>query len=882
MGLQRLASEALDRCGDVADVVPFRRVADDALTPRQRVIGYHLGMSGQSRTSPSASWCLRLVVLGAALIAGAVPVQAQDTGTVRGTVILEETGDPIDGAVILILGTGAFTFTDDGAFEFTDVPAGEYVVTAQREHLTTDQQPLTVAAGQTASVEFALSLSPVREEVTVTAQATLGAEATLQAFNAVTTLDSFDIAIEAPSSLGEALEDEPGIANRSFGPGASRPIVRGFSGDRVHIIEDGIPTGDLSSTSDHHGVTIDPHSAERIEITRGPATLLYGSNIVGLINVITPHAAYRNLLTPPESYGDMLLDGTRGGLGADATSANGQVGTYANLQHSRGNLLFWGSGAYRQAGDYETPEGSVFNSATELSSGRAGIGYFGDGFFTSLSLTAEESRFGLPFEDRFHSHGDEEEHDHEAHGQDAEAPIEIDLAAQRRVARLDLGWRNLDNRVIQGIRTGFFVIDVQDDHVDTLNGIENIDTRFDNRTYITRTLVYRRPGERFGGRFGTELRLRNFEATGAEALSPRTEQVSFSVFDYEELNLGRIRVQFAGRLERTDYATAGRVLLPGLGHGHGDDHGEDDHDTDDHDDGDHDEDGHEDDHDDGDHDGDGHEDDHDDGDHDDEGEEHVLLPPDPRDRQFYAVSASVGMHADLTGSTAIVANFTHSHRVPAAEELYNFGPHLGNFEIGSPDLEKETMRGLDVSFRQSVGRVQGEANFYVYGIDKFIFGDLTDEIVDNLRILNIEQGDSRFVGFDARGSVRLGGRVWATLGLGYVDATLTTTGEPLPRIPPLRGTLSLEVPVGRLSIKPELLFAGRQDRVFREETETGSYSVFSLDASYVWPRQHLAHVLSFTGYNLTNALYRNHTSFIKDLAPEMGRGIRVGYSLRFF
>ena len=52
-------------------------------------------------------------------------------------------------------------------------------------------------------------------------------------------------------------------------------------------------------------------------------------------------------------------------------------------------------------------------------------------------------------------------------------------------------------------------------------------------------------------------------------------------------------------------------------------------------------------------------------------------------------------------------------------------------------------------------------------------------------------GDSRFVGFDARGSLRLGGQVWATLGLGYVNATLTTTGEPLPRIPPLRGTLNL-------------------------------------------------------------------------------------------
>ena len=823
------------------------------------------------------------VAAAVAVAAAAAEAQTPNGGTLRGTVTLVENGGPVDGAVILILGTGAFTFTDDGTFEFTNVPPGSYEVTAQREQLTTGRQTVAVTAGETTSVDFVLSLAALREEVNVTADATMGAEATLRTFNAVSTVDAFEIAREAPGSIGEALEDEPGIANRSFGPGASRPIVRGFGGDRVHIIEDGIPTGDLSSTSDHHGISIDPNSAERIEITRGPATLLYGSNIVGLINVITPHAAYRNLLTPPESYGDTLLDGTRGRLGSDVGSANRQVGTYANLQHSRGNFLYWGSGSYRQAGDYDTPEGSVFNSATELSSGRAGLGYFGDRFFTSLGLTMENSRFGLPFEDRFHAHGDPDERHHGAHGHehdgdDHDDQLEIDLESERRVARLDIGFRNIDNPIIQGIRTGLHAIDVQDDHVDTLGGIENVDTRFGNRTFLTRTLVYQRQQEHLTGRFGSELRFRNVEATGAEAIAPRTEQVSFSLFGYEELTFGRLRVQVGGRVERTDYDAAGRPVLPGHDdddHGHDDDHDEDDHGRDDDHENDH---GHDDDHE-GDH---GHDDDHDGDDHDGEGEEPVLVPVDPRDRQFLGASASIGLHAELGASTAIVANFTHSHRVPALEELYNFGPHLGNFEVGRPDLEAETMRGLDVSLRQRVGRVQGEANFYVYDIANFIFGDLTDQVVDNLRVLDFRQGDSRFVGFDARGSFWLGGQIWATLGLGYVNATLTTTGEPLPRIPPLRGTLSLDVPFGGLTVSPELLFAGRQDRVFRSETETGGYSVINLDASYIWPRQHVAHVLSFTGYNLANALYRNHTSFIKDLAPEMGRGVRVGYSLRFF
>ena len=155
-------------------------------------------------------------------------------------------------------------------------------------------------------------------------------------------------------------------------------------------------------------------------------------------------------------------------------------------------------------------------------------------------------------------------------------------------------------------------------------------------------------------------------------------------------------------------------------------------------------------------------------------------------------------------------------------------------------------------------------------------------MVNNLRVLDIIQDDSRFIGFDARGSVRLGGQAWASLGIGYVNATLTSTNEAVPRIPPLRATLSVDIPYGAFTVSPELMFAARQGRVFRDETTTPGYAVLNLDASYIWPRQHLAHVLSFTGYNLTNALFRNHMSFIKDLAPEMGRGVKVGYSLRFF
>ena len=761
------------------------------------------------------------------------PVLAQDTGAIRGTVTMAQTGDPVHGAVILVVGSGTFALTDDeGVFEIGDVPAGSYEVLAQREHLTASRQMVTVVSSATAAVDFEVGLSPIHEDVTVTASAS-GGETTFEAFNAITTLDSFDIARQPSGSLGEVLKNEPGVAMRSFGPGSSRPVIRGFDGDRVLILEDGIRTGDLSSQSGDHGVTIDPHGAERIEIVRGPATLLYGSNAVGgLVNVITPH----------ESYRESLLDDTRAQFSTDAGSANRQAGTSAGLQHSRGNMLIWAGGSTRRSGDYDTPEGTVENSGTELTNARAGLGWFGDRFFTSGGVTVEDGRHGVPFAGEFHGHGHGDEDDHG----DEEEEAEVDLDSRRRVGRFDFGLRNLDNSVVEGVRVVVNVVDWSHDELEIEGGLESIGTRFENRTYILRAEVEQRQTERLSGKLGVWTQARDFEAVGEEALAPRTDQASFAAFAYEELNIGRIRLQFGGRLEQNHYQTAERTG----GHGHGDED----------------------------------EDDHGDEDHHGDEEEPEFEAPDPRDRQFRGASASVGLHAALGADSAFVANLTQSHRAPALEELYNFGPHVGNlaFEVGNPDLVGETTLGLDLSLRHQTSRLQSEFNVYVYDIDNFIFGDRTDEVEDNLPVLNFIQGDSRFVGFDAKGSARLGGRAWATLGIGLVDARLTSTNSPLPRIPPLRGTLSLEIPYGGFTISPELEFAARQGDVFRGETTTSGYSVVNLRASYVWPRQHAAHVLTFSGYNLTNALYRNHTSFIKDLAPEMGRGVMVGYSVRFF
>ena len=527
--------------------------------------------------------CLAAVAVAAVAIVGA-PAWAQETGTLRGTVTLVGDAGPVHGAQVLVVGAGAIAVTGaEGTFEIGNLPAGSYAVLAQREHLTAARQAVTVAAGEIATVDFELALSPVHEDVTVTASAG-GAETTFEAFNAVTTLDSFDIVQQGQTSLGDALQNEPGIASRTFGPGSSRPVIRGFDGDRVLILQDGVRTGDLSSQSGDHGITIDPNGAERIEIVRGPATLLYGSNAVGgLVNIISPQ----------ESLRESLFAGTRAQMGTDGGSANRQAGVNVSVQHAQGNARIWGGGSMRRAGDYDTPEGRIANSATELTNANAGVGYDNDRFFASGGFTFEEGRYGVPFADEFHGahggHGEDDhdeddhdegdEHDEDDHEDEGE---EIDLASRRRAGRFDIGLRNLDNSILDGLRVTLNVIEWNHDELEVADGLESIGTSFANQSYIVRAELDQQQTERVSGRFGAWAQVRNFEAIGFEALAPRTDQTSFAAFAYEELSFGRFRVQFGGRVERNAYRAGERAV--GIGHDDehdhddGDDH-DDDHDT---------------------------------------------------------------------------------------------------------------------------------------------------------------------------------------------------------------------------------------------------------------------------------------------------------------
>ena len=712
------------------------------------------------------------------------PTFAQSGGKLKGTVTLSDSGKPIHNVLVTILQLRRTVGTDEnGVYQFESVPPGRYDVLAHLDRVPDAVQSVIITSGGETTLDFKLQLTAVREEVTVTAT---GAEQSVSSsIQSVEVIGSIDLAKKSPVSLGESLDGELGVSKRSFGPGTARPVIRGFDGDRVLVLQDGNRIGGLGFESGDHAEPINVLTVERIEVVKGPATLLYGSNAIGgVVNAISGH--------------DSAHKGLNGYFTAVGSTNGRQAAASGGVEYGTEKWLFWANGGGQRSGDYDTPLGTVRNSFSRESDFAVGVGYYPTKGFFNFNYNFNKRRYGIPVDP-----------------DDVEAEV-VELNPRRHSVEFRGGFRESHSF----LEAGTFSIQYNDyrhSEIESLTG--ETGTTFQNKSVTYEGMLDQKKVQALSGRFGFWGLYRDFVASGEEALAPPTKHKAFAIFALENLEFEKAALQFGARLETNRYrpqTTDTRGVLP--------------------------------------------------------------------DRSFTGFSGALGLRVPTWSGGAFVANYTHSYRAPSLEELYNLGPHPGNlaFEIGNPDLQRERGNGLDFGVRHSSKRLRFEANGFLYHIDNFVFLAPTGDEEDGLLVAEYSQGTSRFVGTEARIDAALHQNLWLNLGMDYVRAELTQTNTPLPRIPPLRGRVGLELRFKNLLLNPELVLAKDQNRLFPTETRTPGYTVFGISGSYLIPTQHAAHIISFNAFNLGDRLYRNHLSFIKEFAPEMGRGLRVTYTLRFF
>jgi len=457
-------------------------------------------------------------LLVSALISGSQTdtVSAQSGTTLSGKVTQGDNNQPMAGALVVIdelrreVRAG-----DDGSYTFSQVPPGSYHVGVRAEGYTTRRTEVTVA-NSPVTLDLAVDFDLHYAEVLSVSP---NARPQFESYQPTTVLDGQELAKNLESTIGATLSEAPGVALREFGPGPARPVIRGLDGDRIAILEDGQRMGDLSSQSGDHAVPTNPAAARRIEVVRGPATLLYGANAIGgLVNVIT------------DSIPTEKTMGSSGKLTMNFGSNGGAAGGAGDIHVGNGKFALHFGGAGNRSGNYETPEGEVDNSQARSALGQVGAAWTGDHSYVGASYGYDDSKYGIPVVEEG----------------------TISLTPKRHSFSARAGGRNLGGW-LQSYRA---TLGVRRYAHSELEGDE-VGTTFNNNTMEGEVLLSHKRVGRLVGSFGGWFLDRAFAATGAEALSPPVDQQAYAGFVYEEIQSAHATLQFGGRLDHTKYEPQG-------------------------------------------------------------------------------------------------------------------------------------------------------------------------------------------------------------------------------------------------------------------------------------------------------------------------------------
>lgn len=644
------------------------------------------------------------------------------------------------------------------------------------------------------------------------------------------------------STLGETVDLQPGVRSSFFGAGASRPVIRGFSGERIRTLRNGVSTGDVSSVSDDHVVVSDPLEADQIEILRGPETLLFGSSAIGgVVNVIDGSIPEFSLGKPFE--GSVL--------GQFGNSADNEKTGAVKLRGEEGSINWYGSAFSRRTDSYEIPgisesralrerekdehngeehdgaelnrsqdaggeeevTGIVPNTASETFGGTVGASHVFDEGFVGIALSGFDTTYGVPG----HSHGEEhgqsdDEHLEEKLGEDhGDDSVRID----GQQVRADLRGRYDTKGVIESIR---FRLGATDYEHTEFEG-ESVGTVFAKEGLEARAEFTHQPLGALSGVVGLHTIYDDFSALGEAAFLPQTESLTRALFLYEDAQISdSFTLQGGTRLEAVTHDPVGN-----------------------------------------------------------------------RNFDAHPLSVSGGFRWDLDKEAeySLSSSLAYAERAASPVELYAEGIHYVRRirEQGNSTLSKERSTGIDLAFRKNTGLVTASVTpFYQYFQDYINLRGVGGPEKE-FPLFVYEETGATFWGAEFVGSLHLdqlvelcGQKLSFDVQSDIVRARDRDRDSYIPRTPPVRNIVRArwEHP-SAVQLMVEGVLVDAQRRLAVEEIPTDGYSLINSEVSYRIGEAPRSVRLFLRGTNLTNEEARVHTSFLKDLAPLRGRSFVVGF-----
>lgn len=639
------------------------------------------------------------------------------------------------------------------------------------------------------------------------------------------------LAEKTRAQLGDILTSLPGVSATSFSPGASRPVLRGYQGNRVAVLTDGIGNIDASNTSTDHAVTVDTLTVERIEVLRGPAVLLFGGQAVGgAVNALDKRIP-RSI--PDEDihidalagYGSAARDWSGGASidmpitdrvivhldGSYRNSDDLRSGGYVLSPNLRAEMLDFAAEEVSEghleeaaeARDLTNQRGRIPNSALKSWSAGGGIAFIDDRGNLGVSYSIYDTNYGIPARPgASHAHAG-------AEPAEGEVPVSIGL----RQYRFDLrGEVNLGDGLFEKLRlragyANYTHTEFEGDEVGTVFNSQGIEARAE--------LVQNdRTGWR--GASGLQYQTRDFEAIGAEAFVPPNITRQFGVFTLQEFTKGNVDAEVAIRFDSAEL----RANTLGLS------------------------------------------------------------------RAFNNISAAFGLGYHI-GDLKIGANISRTGRAPAVEELFSNGPHIATqaYEMGDPDLKSERAWNGELYARYDTPGAAFSATLYNNRFDNFIYEAETGDIEDDLPVFQYFQNDAKVWGVEFQASKRLASFGSSNLSVDgvadYNRAKISSGGGNVPRIPPLRLLGGVELTNARFDLRGEVEFSDNQTKTATFETPTNGFTLVNASATWRPFGRDRNIALIASANNIFDVTARRAASFTKDFVPLTGRDFRVTARVSF-